>query len=658
MTATFQRESTLIGRVRVRAPVADPLTAQQRISRLLGAADIRQTRLPPSAILIVRKMRDPFAGTRWLDGSHAHLGPEWERAVTRELDRFASDAAYPARGPVPSSAWSVAFFDRAEMIACLTRDWLSGTLQQYWWWSFLLGRVSPEATVLREWESAPELIPPALELLQRTSHAVEFACGLPQSVAARLLTRMISVHGVASALLQPSLAFIEETSDGQPVPSPVASSPASQEQKTAINPPQPDPWLPWIPEASLPGLHSPARLLLAYALLLRRAPDVVRSPWFSSRIESWRPHASPRYQDREPIPTPKLARQPARHRTEKVTASPAEALSDISQPKDISTPHQAHKAPDILPLVTRELSSGPVSLEAPSTTAITSTTPDAGPTLAPALQNDVGANLTLEIQTDQFHAGSQPVEATSVLAASGAPLETAFGGIFFLLNVALYLELYGDFSNPLHPGLAINIWNFLAILGDEFVGEDLRSDPLWTLLASLAGRNPLQHPGAGFLAPDSWRIPPAWLEQFPEAGVIHPTLAHDRFILTHQAKFRIVDVPLSGRNPLQSLADEMRPYPLAAAPIEIDPAPPEQSRLSRWTGWMTGYLRARLARALGRDDAATLLCRIPALLRITPAHVHIYLRLEGYPVEIRLAGLDRDPGWIPAAARHISFHFD
>ena len=39
-------------------------------------------------------------------------------------------------------------------------------------------------------------------------------------------------------------------------------------------------------------------------------------------------------------------------------------------------------------------------------------------------------------------------------------------------------------------------------------------------------------------------------------------------------------------------------------------------------------------------------------------HVDVYYSLQTYPTEIRLAGLDRDPGWIPAAGRYVAYHFD
>ena len=72
---------------------------------------------------------------------------------------------------------------------------------------------------------------------------------------------------------------------------------------------------------------------------------------------------------------------------------------------------------------------------------------------------------------------------------------------------------------------------------------------------------------------------------------------------------------------------------------------------------MAGYLLVRLARALGRDDGAAMLCGVSARVAATPAHIHVFMRLETYPIGIRLAGLDRDPGWIPAAGSNLAFHY-
>ena len=73
------------------------------------------------------------------------------------------------------------------------------------------------------------------------------------------------------------------------------------------------------------------------------------------------------------------------------------------------------------------------------------------------------------------------------------------------------------------------------------------------------------------------------------------------------------------------------------------------------------YVRARLQRALGiadADELAHLVCAHQARVCVTATHLDIFLALETLPIAIRFAGLDRDPGWVPAAGRYIAFHFE
>ena len=75
---------------------------------------------------------------------------------------------------------------------------------------------------------------------------------------------------------------------------------------------------------------------------------------------------------------------------------------------------------------------------------------------------------------------------------------------------------------------------------------------------------------------------------------------------------------------------------------------------------MVKYMDCRLRLALGLDpgdDLATFLFVHPARVDLTLARVDIHLSLEKLPLAIRLAGLDRDPGWLPAAGRYVYFHF-
>jgi hypothetical protein len=49
---------------------------------------------------------------------------------------------------------------------------------------------------------------------------------------------------------------------------------------------------------------------------------------------------------------------------------------------------------------------------------------------------------------------------------------------------------------------------------------------------------------------------------------------------------------------------------------------------------------------------------LPARVSVTTTHLDVVMALSDLPVEVRLAGLDRDPGWVPAAGRSVAFHFD
>ena len=72
---------------------------------------------------------------------------------------------------------------------------------------------------------------------------------------------------------------------------------------------------------------------------------------------------------------------------------------------------------------------------------------------------------------------------------------------------------------------------------------------------------------------------------------------------------------------------------------------------------------ARLALALddgsgsaGRQRVKAMLA-LPARLQASAERADLHFSLAGLPLAVRLAGLDRDPGWIPAAGCDLRFHF-
>jgi hypothetical protein len=247
------------------------------------------------------------------------------------------------------------------------------------------------------------------------------------------------------------------------------------------------------------------------------------------------------------------------------------------------------------------------------------------------------------------------------------PIPTRLGGLFYLANVGLSLELYGDFTQPALPHLPLPLWDFIALLGRRLLVDERPSDPVWKLLAMLSGRKPGEAPGHGFTPPDTWRLPPAWLRAFREPAPCTWDTAEGRLRVSHPAGFLLLDVPREGDDVASQLQREtealVRAAPLTLAPGSLPPALQDVAPLDRWTGWLTAYVRARLMRALGLGDTGpeelerTLLAH-EARVHVTDGRVDVLFPLEGLPLSIRIAGLDRDLGWIPAAGRNLLFHFE
>ncbi len=208
--------------------------------------------------------------------------------------------------------------------------------------------------------------------------------------------------------------------------------------------------------------------------------------------------------------------------------------------------------------------------------------------------------------------------AASLLPA--ASVETRFGGLLFLLNALIAMEVYGEFTRPLAVPNALDPFDLLALLGRRWFGAAFRRDPIVPVLAALAGREPNEPIR---FTPPSWHVPDLWLAPWPE----------QRTGGWHAAGF---------------------PLDLAAADPRL-PTPPQ----ARWIAALALYLQARLARALdiGERAAVGLTCRQLASIACVGDRVTATFTLASHPLALRLAGLDRDPGYMPAARRDVRFVF-
>src|SRR5262249_12238050 len=83
--------------------------------------------------------------------------------------------------------------------------------------------------------------------------------------------------------------------------------------------------------------------------------------------------------------------------------------------------------------------------------------------------------------------------------------------------------------------------------------------------------------------------------------------------------------------------------------------------LTDWVERNCRQIDQRLSAALAIDDPATLhtfVLNHIALVETGALPLDVHFNLATHPIELRMAGLDRDSGWVPAGGRSIYFHYD
>lgn len=608
-----QTNTTVVGRLRIRSNASDPQAEQQRLAQVLRLVTFHPQNLPESSLLIVRKLADPLPSRLRLRPFHVHPDSTWQQAVTAELGKLAASAARPVYMAVPANADAVLFDDRAEVLASLALDWLLGMLPNQWWWRELLRGRDATTYLMRQWIDSPQYVPGGLEILAKHSCAVQFVQRLPERVAVEMLEAVIKVYSVPRHFVKHTeIQTPLEVADQPPQQSKAADLQFSTSRRIGEHR---SPWMPWVPEASIPTLSPTQKMLLVQALMLRRAPATARSSAFQESLLRWQASAASEGSTANPLAEEKqtilIDRLRQRSAQDAVVAE-IDIVSLLEQPAE-----EGHRKP---------ARAGNSVTDGPRMHQTTNSTDMEGITAKLRLQS--------EQESPIVSAGLRDDAVLDRLAQPLLSVETAYGGVFFLLNLAISLDIYGDFTSPAETGLELNIWDFLCLMASNFTGGKIESDPLWAALAELAGRT-TQRPGSLFHLPKEWRVPPEWLKPFPEDYNLEPVLRNGRMVCQHPAGFLALDVP-AGADKESEAVDS----------------------LQRWVGWMADYLRARLVRALGRADAVGLLCNLPARVTLTLTHVDVTFPLDHHPIEMRIAGLDRDLGWVPAAGRYIAFHFE
>jgi hypothetical protein len=229
---------------------------------------------------------------------------------------------------------------------------------------------------------------------------------------------------------------------------------------------------------------------------------------------------------------------------------------------------------------------------------------------------------------------NEPIPAA--LSEPQTVFDTAFGGLFFLVNAFLAMGLYPDFTRPLDPALPLPPLALADRLGLYWFGGRYRRDPLHRWIARRRPQAPL---------PRNWRVEPEWLDPFAGGRAWH-----DGSTLWYSAGFPLVTHSASA--PARRLARSLG--------VRLSAGAPSRSRAGRDPGWLdclASFLAARFRRAAPNDALTPAAFAIPARAVIDETRFDLHFALAALPITLRLAGLDRDPGWLPSEGRDLRFHF-
>jgi hypothetical protein len=511
-------------------------------------------------------------------------------------------------GEARSSDDSLLFLDELDAAAWLIEQWLAGAAPaERLWWPHVTDGAEPPVWWRREILPDGRRLPSLIARLVRRGIAEPWLARLDPSDLRAGLAAIAETHGLSLPPVRDAPAPARRSRSDRAIAPDVAPAAAIVE---AI-----------APEARRSDLPPPARLLLLVGLVAERRPAMLAA---RSAALAFAAVASGRLSRAGTIAGPAPPTAPASPPSQRVhRAGPAPAGSFDPEPSPAQLPPMA-------PAPEEEVA-----------------TPRSGSD--PPARRSAAAGST---ERPERSVRARPIEA----AVPSAAIRSEFGGLLFLLNALLALGVYGDFTEPRRSVPGLSPFGLLRLLGRAWFGAGFVADPLHGLLVRLAGGRLADSPGD--FESRRWSVPSAWLRPWPDPGPPLVGGSRRRPMLWHPAGFPLAELDGAGPGAASRAARKsgLKGVPRRAR-LPALPGPPR----ARWLACLRLYLEARLPEALGCSDgiaAAALLCRHPAFISVDGDRVDARFALDDHPLAIRLAGLDRDPGWIPAARYDLQYFFE
>lgn len=676
-----RQNKSFITKLRVKGENLENVAARLNFERLFAAAEFSPAGLPPDAVLCIKKISDPKPSTLRLSYAELQFSENWRKSVSREIEKLYQKAYRPLREFIPAEAESVLFSDQSELLACLAEDFCEGILAQRWWWKSLFPTLNRAQTVAQIWLDSVKFAPRALQLLARKRKAARFTARLETDEAELLLTEILQVFGLQklrNALVEPlKKSEIEAVGKRLEKGESVKFTANDTNRKSAA---PLSPFVNLLSEIKAEKLNFTKENLLGIGILLAESPRIVRSAEFAEQVKTYRAEIEFRRKTKtqtvsiinkiEPEKLPEIIEKKDFLETKKrndETSIFQKAGKISAAPDKPAPPKKVFKTFDEIVFSQKKKAEPAEEKEAAKPVRQTKKKPTI-----------FSFEKTVKEEKKERSKPKTPEKRLQKRAAPKTPeIENAFdetehetvdlivftrlGGVFYLLNLGIFLELYRDFTENLLEEIALDIWDFVALLAFEFLGEEAEKDSVWRLLDDLSGRADGENPGDGFSPENDWRIPAKWLETFRSDRKWFWFTAKNRLIVRHPANFSVIDVELSDQTEIQ-LEKELEKYREFFDETEnVETAKfAENPPFESWLKNLTEYVKARLLQALNletTDELNEVLFKKTARVSVSAAHLDVNFSLADLPLAVRFSGLDRDPGWIPAVGKFVKFHF-
>src|SRR5262249_7990543 len=205
---------------------------------------------------------------------------------------------------------------------------MGGTLPFQWWWREILRGGDALTALLREWIREPQDVPAALELLAQRKQVAEFVQRIPEHAVTEMLEAVLSAYSVPHAVDDDAASrTISHSPDDRTRQATRLFQTQVRRQAIAFQTAASR----WVPEAFTPGLATPHTMLLLQALMLRRAPAMVRTIAFQKEMMRWYAAAEL---------SPEVEISVAENESQKLVGKPSRKKSPVPETAEKAAPLQ------------------------------------------------------------------------------------------------------------------------------------------------------------------------------------------------------------------------------------------------------------------------------------------------------------------------------